>query len=423
MDMPELARLPEVRRARRILRESDPETIADMIELTEIPSPPFGEAARARRIRERFLELGVRDVTIDEVGNVLARLPDPAAAPDGAGGSGPAGSDPPVDEAAPVLVAAHLDTVFPAETDVTVRRRDGRLCGPGIADNGRGLAVLLALARALTAAGIVPRRPIVLAATVGEEGAGDLRGVKHLFREGSPWRRAAAFIALDGTGRRRIINRAIGSRRLRAVVTGRGGHSWADWGRANPIHALGIAVAEIARHTPPREPRTTFSVGRIAGGTSVNAIPAEAWLEIDIRSEGAAALAELERRIRDTIRAATREVNARRRRSTPALELRIEVIGDRPSAEMPATAPLVAIARAATRSIGETPELVASSTDANIPMALGIPSITLGAGGVSAGTHTLHEWYDNRGGPDGAERVLLTVLGAAGIRSTGDGTG
>lgn len=404
-DIEAIAALPAVKRANAYITANDGETLADMRAAVRIPAPPFGEAARGEWLARRFDEAGLADISTDAEGNVLGRLPTAAV------------------EATPVIVAAHLDTVFPEDTPIEVVESDGRIEAPGIADNARGLAALLALARALRCGGVQTLRPIVFCGTVGEEGVGDLRGVKHLFREGSPWRRAAAFIALDGTGRRRIINRAIGSRRLRAVVTGRGGHSWADWGRANPIHALGIAVAEIARHTPPREPRTTFSVGRIAGGTSVNAIPAEAWLEIDIRSEGAAALAELERRIRDTIRAATREVNARRRRSTPALELRIEVIGDRPSAEMPATAPLVAIARAATRSIGETPELVASSTDANIPMALGIPSITLGAGGVSAGTHTLHEWYDNRGGPDGAERVLLTVLGAAGIRSTGDGTG
>ncbi|HEX7051599.1 MAG TPA: M20/M25/M40 family metallo-hydrolase [Longimicrobiales bacterium] len=401
MDLHELVRIPSVARARRIIGETDAQTLADQAELAAIPAPPFGEAARAERIGVRFDEIGLADVATDAEGNVLARLPTAEAAT-GNGGPGV------------VLLAAHLDTVFPAHTPLDVRREGSRLCAPGIADNARGLAALLTLARALVRARVATRRPVVFAATVGEEGIGDLRGVKHLFREGSRWREAAGFITLDGTGRRRIVHRALGSRRLRAVVRGPGGHSWADWGVANPIHALGPAVAELARIVPPRRPRTTLSVGRIGGGTSVNAIPGEAWLEVDLRSEDPRTLGDLEARVRYTIEDAIHRANARRRRGTSALELRIDVIGDRPSGQTPRDADIVVAACAATRFIGEAPELIASSTDANLPIALGIPAIAIGAGGRSGGTHTPFEWYDNEGGPDGIQRALLTVLAIAG---------
>ncbi|HEX6938904.1 MAG TPA: M20/M25/M40 family metallo-hydrolase [Longimicrobiales bacterium] len=403
IDAATLTRSPAVDRARRILRARDTETLAAMVELAQIPAPPFGEAARAERVRRRFREIGLADVAVDEAGNVLARLPTPAGGARGADG------------VAPVLLAAHLDTIFPPGTDVTVRQVDGRWHGPGIADNARGLAAMLAVARALVEAAPALRRPVVFVATVGEEGVGDLRGVKHLFREGSPWRRAAAFIALDGTGTRRIVNRALGSVRYRIVLEGSGGHSWADWGLPNPIHALGRAIASLAELDLPRRPRTTLTVGRVEGGTAVNAIPTRAWLELDLRSESADALAELDARARRAVERAVAEAGGRRRRGAAALELTVEPIGSRPSGETPASAPIVAAARAATRLIGEVPELAASSTDANIPISLGIPAIALGAGGRSAGVHTPDEWYDNEGGPAGLERVLLTLLAVAGL--------
>lgn len=398
IDIASLAEHPAVRRARQILYDTDAETLADQLELVQIPAPPFHEAARAERMRERFSALGLADVAVDEVGNVLARLPTNRPA-----------------SRRPVLVAAHLDTIFPEGTDITVRREGERLFAPGISDNARGLAATLALARALLRAGVSTAHPVVFVATVGEEGIGDLRGVKHLFCDDSPWRVAAGFLSLDGAGRRRIVHRAVGSRRLRITFDGPGGHSWADWGIANPIHALGLAISEFVRITPPFQPRSALTVGRVAGGTSVNAVPERAWLELDLRSEDPRTLAELETRVRRELASVIRNVNARRRIGTPALTASIDVIGDRPAGETPIDSPLVQAARAATQLLGDVPELVASSTDANIPIALGIPAITLGAGGESGGTHTTEEWYSNHGGPEGLERALLTLLAIAGV--------
>jgi tripeptide aminopeptidase len=399
MELEKSARTAPVAAARKRVRQIDAETIADMVELVQIPAPPFGEAERAQWIEERFRQIGLADVCVDEVGNVLARLPHDSA---------PAG-------APPVLLAAHLDTVFAADTPLQLHRNGKRIAAPGIADNARGLAALLAVAKVLVQCPVRTEQPIVFVATVGEEGVGDLRGVKHLLRTGSPWREAAGFITIDGTGRRRIVHRAIGSRRFSATVSGPGGHSWADWGLANPIHALGLAIGRLAQLDLPKQPRAALTVGRIGGGTSVNAIPESAWLEIDLRSEDVATLVQVEQQVREIVGSAVEDVSGQRRRGTPALRLEFRLIGDRPTGETPASSEIVRAARAATRLIGETAELVASSTDANVPIALGIPAIAVGAGGESGGTHTTEEWFTNEGGPEGIERVLLMLLGTAGL--------
>lgn len=391
-----LAAEPAVARAREVIRSTDATTLDDQVAATEIPAPPGAEAERGAWMAARLGELGLQEIHHDDVGNVLARFP--------------ATLDPSAD---PVLLSAHLDTVFPDGTDVRVRRDGDRLLAPGIADDARGLATLLALARCMGEAGVVPARPLVFVATVGEEGPGDLRGVKHLFRADGPWRRAAAFVTVDGTGLERVIHRGVGSRRYRATVRGPGGHSWSDWGLANPIHAVGAATTALAALRLPRSPRTVLSVTRTGGGTSINAIPQAAWLELDLRSEAADTLATFDARVQEILRREVTAAGRRRRRGSDPLTLDLERIGDRPAGSTPVDAPLVLAAVAATREVGAEPDLASSSTDANVPMALGIPAICLTAGGLSGATHTTEEWYVNEAGAAGVERALLLALAAA----------
>ena len=395
MDIGHITDHSTVRDACDFVHRTDSETLAEMLTLVQIPAPPFGEEERAGYVADRFSGMGLHDVARDEAGNVFAHLGE---------GSG-----------APVIFSAHLDTVFPIDTDLTVRHVGDRILAPGIADNVRGVAALLTIARAIVESGVRCARPIVMLATVGEEGAGDLRGVKHVFRPGSPWRSAEAFIALDGTGMRRIVNRSIGSRRFHCRLSGPGGHSWADFGIVNPVHAVAHAAHLMTEIPLPRQPRTALTVARIGGGTSINAISSDAWIDIDLRSEAAGAIAEIEARMRDAIAMAAEDTNARRRRGSPALQSDIRTIGDRPTGETSAQSQIIRIARAVTRHFGEQPDLVASSTDANIPMSIGIPAITLGAGGDSGGTHTTEEWYSNENGPQGIERALLILIASAGL--------
>jgi tripeptide aminopeptidase len=382
---------------RALARETDAQTLAEQLELVAIPAPPFGEEARGARVLERFRALGLAVVGRDEVGNVLGAIPGAETG------------------AAPVVVAAHLDTVFAAGTALEPRHEGARIYAPGITDNARGLAGMLALARLLAGAPLRPRRTVVFVASVGEEGTGDLRGVKHLFREDGPLRATGAFVALDGSGLRRIVHRAIGSRRLRVELTGPGGHSWADRGAPNPIAALAGAVARLTDLALPEPGRTALTVARMGGGTSINAIPGSAWMELDLRSDAPGVLPRMEESVRAILSRATEDENARRRAGTDSLTERITVIGDRPSGETPPRDPLVQAAEAVTFALGQKPERVASSTDANVPMALGIPSIALGVGGDSGGIHTTDEWYSNENGALGVERALLIVLAAAGI--------
>lgn len=378
----------DVAAAADYLRQADQTTLATQIELSEIAAPPFAEAARARRMAELFAEAGLVAVRTDVVGNVIA---------DRAGTE--SGLDP-----SPLIVSAHLDTVFPEGTDVSVTRSGDLIRGPGISDDARGLAALLGLARALGSADIATARPIRFVATVGEEGSGDLRGVKHLFTTEGAAHGAAAFISLDGAGLERIVVRALGSRRYRVTVRGPGGHSWVDWGTANPIHALTQLAAALTNLPLPTDPQTTLTIARIGGGKSINAIPQEAWLEIDTRSSATVHLDELTRAVREA--AATVEGD---------LDCTVEVIGSRPGGETAETEPLVQSAVAATRRIPRTPQLSLSSTDANIPMSLGTPAVTLGCGGEAGQAHTTDEWYRNVHGPEGIIRALHTVLLFVGV--------
>ncbi len=382
---------PDVQKARTRLFDDDERTLRDQRELTEIPAPPFGEAQRAQRMASLLEEAGLSGVETDGEGNVLGRL----------GGNG----------RPPMVIAAHLDTVFPPDTDVRVRDVGDRLVAPGISDDGRGLAALTALARAIVGAELELSRPLLFVATVGEEGRGDLRGVRHLFREGGPGRSAHGFLSLDGAGLARIVNAGLGSRRFRVTVRGPGGHSWVDFGTPNPIHAVGRAVAALADMERPTQPPSTLTVARWGGGTSVNAIPREAWVEIDVRSPSPGDLAALEEGVRSRVSAAV-EREGGDTSAAAGLTVEVEVIGDRPPGSTPDDAGLVRAAQAATRSVGVDPQLAISSTDANVPMALGIPAITMGAGGEAGQAHTPDEWYRNEAGPEGILRALLTLLAA-----------
>jgi len=311
----------------------------------------------------------------------------------------------------PVVICAHLDTVFPRTTDLSVKRDGERLVGPGINDNGRGIAVMLALAAEIDGARLRTRRPVEFVATTGEEGNGDLRGAKHYFASRGGMAHAA--IALDGAGDERIVHKALGSRRYHIAYRGPGGHSWAAFGVPNAVHAAAAAAAMLASLPLPKSPRTTLSVSRIGGGTSINSIPEEGWLEVDLRSTSASVLDRFDREIRIIVRAAAQQENARRATSTPPLSHDVMVIGDRPSGELSADHPLVLSAIEATHLIDREPELAAASTDANVPIAMGIPAIAIGAGGRGGDAHTLGEWYDNIEGPLGIARAMTILTTAA----------
>lgn len=386
---------PAVARAVEWLHANDERTLTWQMELTAIPAPPFGEGPRGERLRSEFARHGLTEIRVDEVGNVL-------------------GLRPGTEEGHPLIVSAHLDTVFGEETPIEVRRDGDLLEGPGISDDGRGLAALVALAAALNETDVRTRRPLLFVGTVGEEGIGDLRGVKHLFRDGGPGRSAVGFISLDGAGIRRIVSRGVGSYRFRATFHGRGGHSWVDFGLPNPLHGLGTAIAEWTSLELPRSPTTTLTVARTGGGTAINAIPQEAWAEVDLRSEEDGVLREL----RETLHEIAESAAERHSTGAPEasrLTVDIRVLGERPAGRCPSDAELLSVARAATRAVEVEPKLVASSTDANVAMSLAIPALTLGAGGEADLAHTPEEWYRNERGVEGIVRALLTVLGTAGL--------
>jgi len=387
-----LAARPEIQSARAWLERFDADTLAWQRALAAVPAPTGSERRRGDAFAGKLAELGVTGARRDAAGNLIGRWGD--------------------GEGAGVVVAAHLDTVFPEETDLTVRQQGARIVAPGISDNARGLAGLLALAGALRQAGIRPRLPVTLVATTGEEGAGDLAGAKHLFSDDGF--RPAAFLALDGAGIERVVHRALGSRRLRAVYRGPGGHSWAAFGVANPTHAVGVAAAAVAELPLPASPRTTASVVRIGGGSGLNTIPQDAWLELDLRSESEAALDTLYGAATEALARALDAANRRRSAGTAPLTLQIVPLGYRPSGVTDPAHPLVRHAVAATQSVGRTPDLAAASTDANIAISRGVPGIALGAGGRGGNTHLVSEWYENVDGPAGLFRALLVVCAAAG---------
>jgi tripeptide aminopeptidase len=389
-----------VRAARHHIERTDEVTLARQAALSAIPAPTGAEGRRAAHVAELFREIGLSDVAVDQAGNVHGWLGKNGRRETGDGG--------------PVVLAAHLDTVFGAEVDVAVERHGQRLEGPGISDNARGLAALVAVAEAMVAARVPAARPILFAATVGEEGSGDLRGVKHLLN-GKHDVTPAAFIALDGAGLDRVIHRALGSKRYHVTFRGPGGHSWAAFGVANPANAVGRAAALLADLPPSTQqtPRTTCAVVRLGGGTGLNSIPQEAWLDLDLRSEDPRALAQLDVTVRAALERAADDENRRRTAGSPPLRVEIQLLGDRPSGTTPRAHPLVQAAVAANRALGRDAELASASTDANVPIALGIPAIALGAGGKAGDAHLATEWYENVEGALGIVRALLVTAAMA----------
>jgi tripeptide aminopeptidase len=390
---------PAYRAAAQALAADYERFVTELIDLTEVPAPPFKEDARADafvRLAEASKMTGIER---DEEGNVLILRR-------GAGGS-------------LLVVSAHLDTVFPEGTDVTVRRDGTRLSAPGIGDNAQGVTALLALARAMDAASVRTTSDILFVANVGEEGAGGLRGVRHLFTQGRYRDRITAFIALDGPGSGDFITTGgVGSKRYRVTFHGPGGHSYGAFGLVNPAQALAAAMQHLASINVPPTPKTTFNVGTIGGGTSVNTIPSSAWMDVDLRSESPEELALLDRAFHDAMQRAVADENRARSTDRGAITVDIELIGERPSGHTASTTPLVSAAAAAIRSRGLGPVYGWSSTDANLPMSLGIPAITIDTGIMGDRAHAPDEWIDvdRARVTTGLQRTLLVVLSAAGLR-------
>ncbi len=400
-----LAEHPAVQSAFGIIEELEPRTIRELIELTQVPAPPFMEDERALVYAEWLREAGADSVFIDEEGNAIGIR----YGRGGARGSTPEG------ERRTVALSGHLDTVFPEFVDVTVEQRGDTLFAPGIGDDTRGLIAVLTVLRALEAAGIETEADVQFIGTVGEEGLGDLRGMKHLFREGAD--PIHTWIDVDGTGLGRIVNKGLGSHRFRVIFRGPGGHSWGAFGLANPAHALGRGIRhfqDVADTLTRSGPRTSYNVGRMGGGTSVNAIPFESWMEVDMRSVSSESLGRIDAAFRGAMRRALAEENALRR-AGPEIELELDQIGDRPSGEVADDHPLVERAIEVMRIFGAEPELTRSSTDSNIPIALGIPAVTIGSGGVGGGAHSPAEWWINRDGHLGIQANLLLLVSEAGL--------
>lgn len=351
--------------------------VDEIIKLVEIPAPPFKEAERAKAYHDMLRVAGLQDVEIDAEGNAMGLYR----------GSGPTGG--------PVLVlAAHLDTVFPEGTPLKVRREGSKLYAPGIGDDSRSLAIILAYARAMKDKNIRPRTDILFVGNVGEEGPGDLRGVRYLLTKGKYKDRVKAFLSMDGTDPERVVNGGVGSRRYRITYKGPGGHSYSAFGLVNPMVAMGQTVTELYKMTVPAKPKTTFAASVTGGGTSVNSIPNEVFMEFDFRSESPVELTKVEQRFLTIVQASTDAENAARATSDGKIVAETKLIGDRPAGITAESAAITQIAAAAIRAKGLKPQLVSSSTDANLPMSLGVPALTIGSGGSGGRAHSLDEWID-----------------------------
>jgi tripeptide aminopeptidase len=364
------------------------------IHLTEIPAPEFKEAPRAEYLKKIFEVAGLK-VQLDKIGNVIAERP---------------GSD----ANSVILLAAHLDTVFPAGTDVRVKRHANRLTAPGVADNGAGLAALAGLARALSESRIHTTKTIVLAGDVGEEGEGNLRGIRALVESYSS--RLSAVIAVDGASTEHITTQGIASHRFEIAITGPGGHSWSDFGAPNPITALSRGIVKFSAQPVPDDPRSSYNFGMIEGGTSINSIPSRAAVKVDLRSEDEAEVNKMERALRDAMQSGAREEMSAAHDEQQTLRMIVRSLGSRPAGKLPDNAPLLETLRNVDRFLGNRSRLERSSTDANIPLSLNIPAVSLGGGGKGGGSHTTAEWYDASGREMGLKRLFLATVALAGVQ-------
>ncbi|WP_414902514.1 M20/M25/M40 family metallo-hydrolase [Sphingomonas flavalba] len=390
---------PQWKAARDALKAGHDRFVSDIVTITEIPAPPFGEEKRGAAVRAMFDQIGLSDVRVDAVGNVIG-LRKGTGADNGL-----------------VVIAAHLDTVFPAGTDVKVKREGTVLSAPGIGDDSRGVAALIAIARALDAGKIRTKRDILFIANVGEEGQGDLRGVRHFFGNDPLAKRTSAFFSVDGTDASRIVNGGVGSKRYRAIFRGPGGHSYGAFGLVNPMVAMAKSVAALYEISPPKDPKTTYSASVTGGGTSVNSIPNAVFMEFDMRSESAAELAALDGKFRAIVEQAVADENAARSTRAGTISVELKVIGERPAGQTPDDSSLVRNTQAAIRAVGLSPTLEASSTDSNIPMSIGVPAVTIGSGGIGARAHALDEHIDVAEplSSQGLIAALTSLVAAAGL--------
>lgn len=395
-ELDELLEQGKIKQAFKTIHKQDQQTLKEHIYLNEIPAPPFAEEERAKAFLDMMKEIGVDSAWIDEVGNAIALRRG-------------------TKRKKTVVLDAHLDTVFPEGTDVKVKMQGDTLYAPGIGDDTRGLAMVLAILRAMNDVDIQTEADILFIGTVGEEGLGDLRGVKHLFSDKGP--KIDSWISIDGGNLGRVNYKGLGSHRFGVSFRGPGGHSWGAFGLGNPHHALGSGIhyfVEAADKYVRSGPRTSYNVGRIGGGTSVNSIPFVSWMEVDIRSIDPSRLDDMDKILKDAMQKALDEQNALRKGGRP-ISLKVEMIGDRPSGELSSDLPLIQRAAAATRSFGVTPHPTRGSTNANIPIAKGIPAVTIGRGGEGGRAHSLLEWWANKDGYKGTQYALLLLIAESGL--------
>ncbi len=402
-----LAVLPAARAAFAWVRAEEPQFAAWQLEMARIPAPPFGEAARSEWLQQRFRALGLNEVHTDEVGNVFGVHPCKQLSKSASKQY--------------IALSAHIDTVFPAGTPLNLRQQGSRLYGPGVSDNGAGAAALLAVAAALRAAKITLVTPLVFIGNVGEEGEGDLRGMRYIFSQPN-WKDSIRHsLILDGAGSDTIVAEALGSRRFEIIVRGPGGHSWSDFGMPNPILVLAHAIHSFSQTVLPTSPKTTFNVGVIRGGTSVNSIPESASMRVDIRSTSMAEMERLEAGLRLAVEHAVEAESRSSERRSPSqkrssgLTYEVVPIGNRPAGELNSNARILNVIRAVDAHLGNAAQIQRASTDANIPLSLGREAIAIGGGGVGGGAHTLQEWFDCTGRDLGLKRILLTLLALTGI--------